>query len=98
MLSEGEELREEGIRRVSVSNREWIDVMRDIAADIARRAGTVSAVDLRLVAENTNNFPSHPNAWGAIFKTKRFEPTGEWIPCQHADGHARAVRVWRYVG
>ena len=96
-LEEGKELREEGIRRVSAANKEWLEAAREEAKRVCLLQGTVSAVELRRWAEATNCFPKHPNTWGAIFRGPSWETTGDWVPCEHTEGHARNVRVWTYV-
>lgn len=95
-MTEGEQLKEEGIRRVTTSNQEWIAEAREEAARVAKMLGTVSSVELRHWAERTGKFPKHQNAWGAVFRGKSWEFTGVWTKCQHPDGHARVVRVWRH--
>lgn len=88
----------EGIERVYNNNEDWVNMARLEAIRICHAQGYVSSVDLRYWADRTGQHPRHPNAWGSIFRGKVWAHTGEWVPCEHADGHARHVRVWEYVG
>lgn len=100
-LTLGEVLRDEGMERVAEHNTDWLSDARREAARVCARQGVVSAVEVRQWADRANDglgyYPDHPNAWGSIFRGPQWQATGEWVQCQHPDGHARSVRVWRYV-
>ena len=100
-LSLGETLRDEGMERVAEHNKDWLSDARREAARVCAQKGSASAVDIRRWADRANDglgyYPDHPNAWGSIFRGAQWVPTGQWEKCQHPDGHARDVKVWRYV-
>lgn len=95
-LFEGQRRRDEGKAKVASHNGEWLVDARREAARICATRGKVSAADLRRWADRTGNHPDHPNAWGTVFRGSEWVATGDWVPCQHASGHARHVRVWTY--
>jgi hypothetical protein len=95
-LSLGEVLRDEGIRAVAADNQEWLSVVRREAARLCARNGEVSSVELRAWCDERNYHPFSQNAWGAIFSGKQWQHVG-WRKTEHADGHARDVKVWKYV-
>ena len=84
--------RDEGIERVSVSNSVFLKKARGTARLILETKNEITSDDVR---RSCPFVPAHPNAWGAIFKCKDFEPTGEFRPSTFITNHARAVRVWR---
>ena len=80
-----------GIERVASKNLAFLAEVRELAVQLCRQRGTVTIDDVR---ENTIWKPSHPNAWGAVFKSSEFEFI-RMEPCRHIAGHGRWVRVWR---
>jgi len=89
--------RDRGVARVETNSAKWIGLMRDHANWIARKEGQVSADELRWYAdelERTGLAPSHPNAWGAIFRTRNWVECG-WVKSRCVSNHARMIRVWR---
>jgi hypothetical protein len=90
----GEDLRDEGIERVTANTpSEWVDHCDAVIATMARSGREFTAEDLRSwVGE-----PPHPNAWGGRFiaAIKR-----GWIHCvgyrkaKRAKAHARVVAVY----
>ena len=87
-----EEAKEAGIRRVADNNEEFLEHARIDAMLICARKGTVTADDLREVCLVR---PLHYNAWGAVFRCKDFEPTGEVRQSKLVQGHGNLQRVWR---
>ena len=85
--------RDDGIRRVSDNNREFLDIMRSVAKQICLVKGWVCSDDLREHADRHGLKPNHYNAWGAILTTKEFTP-GEYIVSKQPQGHANRVRKW----
>ncbi len=92
---EGRKRRDEGIARVSSKNSGWLKEAREVAYRIARMKGTVTAEDVRGVLYARGLRPSHPNAWGGVFKDPRFVWTGNLIPSRVPSRHANLQRVWR---
>lgn len=93
MMSPGQQLRDEGIRRVSRGNVEFLKWARSVAREIAYRRGRVTTDDLRVYADAYGIEPSHPNVWGAIFRVPGWRHVG-WAPSRRPSAHARYVRVW----
>jgi hypothetical protein len=93
-LEEGERLKKEGMAKVADHNGDWLAAARAEALRLALYLATVSVVDIRRWAEETDQWPDHPNCWGTVFKGGGWMPTGDWEKCQHPDGHARDVKIW----
>lgn len=83
-----------GIRRVEENNQLFLKTARAIAANRCRVSvtGTVTCDDVRKVCPVD---PKHHNAWGAIFRDKRFIFTGETRKSELTQGHGNLQRVWR---
>ena len=86
------EARDEGIRRVAVSNEQYIKVARAIARQIASQRGSVTSDDVRQACDLE---PVHPGAYGAIFKSKDFQWTGQFRQSEAVSRHGGMQRVWR---
>ena len=97
LVPTGEELRDAGI--ASVSRHRWVDNARMAAETMLLELidfpnpfpETVTTDDLHLVMER----PPHDNCFGAIFKDRRFVPTGERVRSTRPEAHGREIRVWR---
>ena len=96
-LALGEVLRDEGKAATASDNAEWLTTVRREAVRISARSGEVSSVELRAWCDERDYHPFSPNAWGTIFSGKQWAHVG-WRKTEHAGGHARDVKVWRYVG
>jgi len=78
---------------------EKISRARELAADIARRCGSVHSRAVRIaMAADGQLSDNEPEFWlGAVFRTSEFEWTGEYFT--YSDGarniHERMVKVWR---
>jgi len=83
--------RDIGIRRVAESNREFLESARAIAKRLARYR-TITCDDVRKVCSVQ---PKHSNSWGALFKTKDWEWTGQYRKSALVQGHGNMQRVWR---
>jgi hypothetical protein len=94
-IQEGLRRKEEGIRRVTLANSEWLAVARSSAARYAEQYGSVTADDVRGMLYPQGYIPHHPNAWGAVFKEKRWVPTGERVQSRVPSRHGNEIRVWR---
>jgi hypothetical protein len=91
----GEQKKEEGRNRVEAHNEEWLDWIRYHAKELARWTGTVTIDDLRKIADNFDRQPTHPNAWGCVFRNKRVWERIEYRPSKRPDAHHRPIGVWR---
>ncbi len=89
--------KQQGLQRVEDHNSLWLHKLRRQATRIALRRGCVSTDDLRTYAEKLrllhNLTPSHPNAWGAVFKEKRFYCVGLALS-RHPSNHGRRIALW----
>jgi len=93
-LLAGQKARDNGIDQVSSNNEWFLQTMRDVAAQICMARGTTTADDLRAYAEVNGIEPTHPNAWGAVFKNKMFVSCG-MRPSEQVARHGNMIRVWR---
>lgn len=84
----GLELRDAGI--ASLERHRWVDDARVAAVTLAQHFGWVTSDRLHDVMGP----PPHENCFGAIFKDKRFVPTG-WVQSKRRSAHGRWIRVWR---
>ncbi len=85
-----------GLDLVEDHNFSFVDHMRDLAIAISNRDGQVTSDDLRRAATRLGIEPDHQNAWGAIFRGKRWKPMG-YVNSTLPSNHARVIRVWRWV-
>lgn len=92
-LSAGRKERDYGLDRVGFNNQPFLRLMRAVARRIALRRGWVTTDDLREYAKENNVVPSHPNAWGAIFRSSEWKCVGR-RRSRVVSNHAREVRVW----
>lgn len=92
--AEGRRRRDAGIARVSASTpaMEWILACRTEARIICNLYGRVSANEVFLRVPRP--YEVHPNAAGAVFKTKEFALV-EHTARNSASAHARRVGVYR---
>ena len=98
--STGLQLKEEGIRKVSENNENWLqDCVKFIEASIFGSRSHFTGEDIRFDCENFIGFPRHHNAWGALINTllkrKIIVPTGEYRPMKDRASHARRTPVYR---
>lgn len=93
-LEQGKELRDDGIRRVSYANEDFIEVMREAARELMNQKTWITMDDVRVWAEEHGIEPTHPNAWGAIFRHRDFEPCG-FRNSEQPQRHGAMIRVWR---
>lgn len=87
--------RDEGIDQVSSHNLGFMDAARSVARMLCRVQGTVTSDDVR---KHSQVEPDHPNAWGAVFRSKEFEFTGEYRQSKLVSRHGAMQRVWRLKG
>lgn len=89
--------REEGVARTTRANAGFVLQARDVAAEICRARGSVTADDLRAECARRELAPGHFNAWGAVFAGSRspFCWTGEFVRSTAVAGHGNLQRVRR---
>lgn len=85
-----------GMASVSHRNRIFLDTVREWAKTRCQFNGSVSIEDVREWADSMELAPSHPNAWGCVFKGKHWVPCGD-IKSAIPSAHHRRVLLWRYV-
>lgn len=91
-IFEARKQRDEGLKQVAANNQDFLKQARGTARLIAQTKGTVTADDVR---NGCPLIPIHPNAWGAVFKSKEFEWTGRYKQSALVQGHGNMQRVWR---
>ena len=87
----------EGIEQVAYANSAFVASMRIMAYAIATQQGTVTSDDLRRYASERGMKPTHPNAWGSIFREVGWKADG-MTRSKVRSNHGRMIRVWRWVG
>lgn len=90
----GKQLQDRGIRKVAARNSEALNVMRSYARYHCLTHGTCTSDDVRKFADRAGLTVTHPNSFGAIFRTGEFEAIG-WQESEIESNHARPIRVWR---
>lgn len=90
-------LKEEGLDAVSVTDKTWVESMRESAIRISNLKGMVSSDDLREISAKSGYLPKHPNSWGAILRGKDWEMVGR-KRSTHPSNHAREIKIFRWVG
>ena len=91
-LSEAILQRDAGIQRVAENNQQFLEVAREVAKRQVHWYGEITCDDVRKACPID---PLHPNAWGALFKTKEWEWTGRYRKSALVQGHGNMQRVWR---
>lgn len=91
-LSEAITQRDIGIHQIADNNKQFLKVARNVAYSIAIAKYEITADDVRKVCPID---PLHPNAWGALFKSKEWEWTGKYRKSALVQGHGNMQRVWR---
>lgn len=93
-LDDGFRRKDAGLERVEGTHPDFVPKLRAAARAFAIRHGTVTADDVRRLAEEMGLRPRHPNAWGAIFHGPGWIKVGyrrSEVPSNH--GHENPV--WR---
>jgi hypothetical protein len=86
-------LREEGLALIEAHAGDFLRVMRGLAERMAKEHGSVSADELRPLADSLGLVPHHPNAWGSLFKAPGWRCIDTRISTTPS-AHARLIRVW----
>lgn len=85
-----------GIAKVSGRNAAFLVKMRRLAMKICHGKGYVTADDLHEWADNNGIEPTHPNAWGGVFRTPDFYADG-YVTSANVAGHGNRIMRWRLV-
>ena len=92
-LELGERQKIYGMELVEFNNQGFVHSMRKMARKMIKQCGRITCDDLRVIANRYGIEPDHPNAWGAIFRTKDFVACG-FEKSKLASNHARRIIVW----
>lgn len=82
-----------GLDLVESHNSYFVQAMREEAERVCRTEGSVTIDDLRPIAARRGLEPGHQNAWGAIFKGRRWHKLG-YTQSTHPTNHGRAIAIW----
>lgn len=82
-----------GLALVEDHNRYFVEAMRDEAVKVAMSQGKVSIDDLRPIAARRGLEPDHQNAWGAVFRGKRWQRAG-YKQSNYPSNHGRTIAIW----
>jgi len=85
------QFRESGIKQCADNNQHFLRVARNIALALARKNGSVTSDDVR---RNCPLDPLHPNAYGGIFKDRRFKWSGEFRQSHLVSRRGGLQRLW----
>ncbi len=77
------------------NDRAWTAWMRSNARRVCAAHGTVSAVELREIAEGADWEPDYRNAYSWVFKEPGWEKAGR-RRCLRPESHRRCVTAWRW--
>lgn len=82
------------------NNYKVLKYARELAEKIGQTKpdGLVSADDVRCALEKADIDIGSGNWWGSLFKYSWWSATNLRVKCKHNNGHAREVRVWKYIG
>lgn len=94
-----ERQKELGLYLVEKNNQVFLATMRGIARIIARRKGKITSDDIREYHRKHHKakqipMPTHPNAWGAVFKTSDWKAVG-YTKSKQVSRRGGVIRVWR---
>lgn len=92
-LETGKREKQLGLDLVTDHNQDFVAILRAYAEAFCLNHGTVTTDDLRDYADEHGLQPNHPNAWGAIFRGKRFVEAGR-VKSRRTSNHAREIRRW----
>jgi hypothetical protein len=92
---EGKLRKKVGLDSVSYRNQFFLNEVRHWAISRSNWNGSVSIEDVRDWADSMGLVPSHPNAWGVVFKGKHWKPCGE---CKNTipSTHHRRILLWKW--
>ena len=76
-----------------MDREEFLAAARSLAEEIAEVQGFVTIDHVRWVAERRGIEPHHPNAWGGVFRSRRFRACG-WMRSSRPAARRRWIQVW----
>lgn len=95
----GRERRNAAVMKLQSGNGRWLTAVRELAHWYVGLHGSVTADDLAPYVERLRIehgvVSTSKNAMGAVFATREWEWTGQWIKSERAHMHATDLRVWR---
>jgi hypothetical protein len=96
----GIEARDAGIAQAARTKGTLLKLARNIAADLGRELGEVTADDVQRRLHDVHKISIHAlgNAAGAIFKTDDWEFTGRFVRSERVHARGNMLRVWRWKG
>ena len=100
-LGEGLQAMEAGLALASKKRAEILALARRLAVEIGqRRPGAYVSADDVLLALVGRGIPAEAlgPAAGALFRGPEWEFSGKWEQSIRTTNHARALRLWRYIG
>ena len=96
-IEEGRGRQSDGLASIESNHAAWLLQMRAHARAVCYAFGHVTADDLRAYADERRLWPTHSNAWGAVFKEKGWECTGR-VYSAYVSNHGREIKRWRWAG
>jgi hypothetical protein len=93
------EAAEAGMEIAAKNNRPLLIIARQLAVEIGRRKGRVTADDVQ-AALIDRGYPesSLGNAAGSVFRGGQWRWNGETVKSERVASHGRLIRVWTFVG
>lgn len=94
----GEQARDEGIERVTRSNKAWAELAYAEWRNGLPRNEPITGETVRIGLTNKGIVPNHHGAWGAfimkLVKAGDLIPTGEWEMMKLRKSHARKTPLY----
>ena len=72
----------------------WLERVRKVARGHAKTKGVVSIDVIRRWADENNELPDSPSAWGSVFQTDEWERVGK-MNSTYKSNRSRQVTVWK---
>ena len=94
-LDDALERKAAGLDRVEGTHPDFVPRLRAAARAYAMLHGTVTADDVRRIADELGLRPRHPNAWGTIFRGPGWIKAG-YRKSERPSAHAHENPVWSW--
>lgn len=91
--SAGSARRDRGVAKVTAHNRDWVERAKLAAVKLGREPAGVITADMVRHAMGAD-LPKHPNAFGAVFRDRRFRWSGSVIKSIEPSRHRGIQRIW----
>jgi len=88
----------EAMAQLTANHAPLIEVARDIARQQCLANGSTNSRLVRLEMERQGIVKPEDGKcfwFGAVFRTREFEPTDEWVSYSSVSVHERRIRVWK---